>query len=70
MQSCKRFFNSVVLHHMKPLSGSVERENSSVETILSLDGVVQVYHRFEVQEEEEEKERKVEQEIERERTHR
>ena len=44
----------------------MERRNSSDKSILSLDGVVQVYHRLEVQEEEEEKERKVEQEIERE----
>ena len=44
---------------------SVERRNSSDKSILSLGGVVQVYHRLQVQEEEE-KVRKVEQEVERE----
>ena len=41
---------------------NVERENSSVESILSFAGIVQVYHRLQVQEEEE-KWRKEEQEI-------
>ena len=60
------------LSHRNPSSGllarlqtSVERENSSVESILSFGGVVQVYHRLQVLEEEE-KGRKEEQEIERE----